>query len=186
MIEIEKKYRLDKESFESIKGFLEKTNGYFSWVDKEENILYSGVPEGKVLRVRNVNRLLEGKPGHKNWTILTVKDTPTMSEDGTKARKELETSINPDFIPALESLGYKPSVVYEKIRYEFNPATHRKAIVCLDELPFGYYMEIEGTEEQIKEVEDMLEWDLSEDVEFKSYPQLTQELWGSPEARFLG
>ena len=54
----------------------------------------------------------------------------------------------------IEKLGYKLSVVYEK---------HRKAWhlgdveVVLDELPFGYYMEIEGSMKDILKMEKLLE-----------------------------
>ena len=69
----------------------------------------------------------------------------------------------------IEKLGYRLSVVYEK---------HRKAWhlgdveVVLDELPFGYYMEIEGSMKDISKVEKLLKaGDL--EVEARGYPRLT-------------
>ena len=69
----------------------------------------------------------------------------------------------------IEKLGYKLSVVYEK---------HRKAWhfgnveIVLDELPFGVYMEIEGSMEDILTVEKQLGADQLE-PEIRGYPRLT-------------
>ena len=69
----------------------------------------------------------------------------------------------------IEKLGYKLAIVYEK---------HRKAWhlgnveVVLDELPFGYYMEIEGAMEDILEAEKLLGADDLE-TEARGYPRLT-------------
>ncbi len=123
------------------------------------------------MRIRKVQRLLDGKPSHKNWTILTVKDKATVKEDGTKSRTELESSIKEEFVPALEILGFTLKLVYEKIRVEYNPASPKRAIVCLDELPFGYYMEIEGTPEEIAYIEENMPF--IPDTEMYSYPDLT-------------
>lgn len=174
MIETEKKYKLNKENFEIIKKFLKKR--YFTWTDKEENILYNGnqLSTDTVLRLRKWQRV-EGKTWLKGSTV-TYKGKSTINE-GVKSRLEVETSVEDNFGVILNSLGYTPKLVYEKIRQEFNRADGRSALILLDELPFGYYMEIEGTVDTIKEAEKLLlseGIDLSESVEIYSYPDLTQ------------
>jgi adenylate cyclase class IV len=69
----------------------------------------------------------------------------------------------------IDRLGYKLDVVYEKHR----KAWHLGGVeVVLDELPFGYYMEIEGSKEDILKVEKLLGAD--ELVpEARGYPRLT-------------
>jgi adenylate cyclase class 2 len=86
---------------------------------------------GRVLRLRKdtENILTYKGPGH----IL----------DGIRAREELEVRVS-DFDTAqaiLEALGYQISMLYEKYRttYELE-----KALVMLDEMPYGTFVEIEG------------------------------------------
>jgi adenylate cyclase class IV len=47
------------------------------------------------------------------------------------------------------------------------------AEVVLDELPFGQFLEIEGTEDSIREVEELLSLTGAQ-VETSSYPELTR------------
>jgi len=87
---------------------------------------------GQVLRLRRDEN-----------TILTYKG-PSKITDGIFSRTELETTIG-DLETAqhlLEALGYIQILVYEKYRaiYEIN-----ECHVMLDELPFGDFVEIEGS-----------------------------------------
>ena len=73
---------------------------------------------------------------------LTYKSAST-NEQGVLSREEIEFVVE-DFEKAkrfLEALGYQKLVYYEKYRttYEFN-----KALIMLDELPYGNFVEIEG------------------------------------------
>ncbi|MEO7659295.1 MAG: class IV adenylate cyclase, partial [Pyrinomonadaceae bacterium] len=103
-------------------------------------------------------------------TILTYKEkVPT--ENDFKHQIEFETEVSD--VDATESiiekLGYKLSVIYEKHRKAWN--LHNVEIV-LDELPFGYFMEIEGSMKDITVVEELLGADKYE-VEARGYPRLT-------------
>src|SRR5919106_1411465 len=69
----------------------------------------------------------------------------------------------------LEALGYRPALVYEKRRETWRAAG---AEVVLDELPFGLFVEIEGEEARILEVEKLLGLDRAE-AEHAPYPELT-------------
>ena len=62
---------------------------------------------------------------------------------GALARAEIELVVG-DFDTAqqfIESLGYRVSMVYEKYRAMYDFAG---AVVTLDELPYGHFVEIEG------------------------------------------
>ncbi len=73
---------------------------------------------------------------------LTFKDQADLSE-GIANRQELEITVN-DFESTkkiLEALGFVVFLIYEKYRttYQFGECE-----VVLDELPFGFFVEIEG------------------------------------------
>jgi len=84
---------------------------------------------------------------------------------------EHETEIA-DFDTAFHifgSLGFTPSLIYEKQRrtWRLNDVE-----VVLDKLPFGLFMEIEGTVDGIKKAENLLRRENLETVH-ETYPQLT-------------
>jgi adenylate cyclase, class 2 len=96
--------------------------------------------QGKVLRLRKSNDIR-----------LTFKG-PGERVGGALARTEIEFVVS-DFDAAqklLEHLGYRVSAVYEKYRAMYQFGT---ALVTLDELPYGKFVEIEGENpEQISEL----------------------------------
>ena len=146
-IETEKKYRLDKKRLVELTAKLGDLGAEFIYETFEENYLHRGgvLDElGALLRLRKT----------ADKTLLTYKEK--LGNDADFKRKiEFETVVSD--VDATESiiekLGYKLSVVYEK---------HRKAWhlgnveIVLDELPFGYYMEIEGSIEDIEKMEKKL------------------------------
>ncbi len=162
-IEIEKKYRIDKKRLVELTAKLTELGAIFSYETFEENYLHrGGLLDGRaaVLRLRKT----------ESRTTLTYKEkVPT--ENDFKHQIEFETEVSDVAATEriIEKLGYKPSVVYEK---------HRKAWhlgnveVVLDELPFGYYMEIEGEMDDILSVEKLLGADKLE-PEARGYPRLT-------------
>jgi adenylate cyclase, class 2 len=95
---------------------------------------------GKVLRLRKSNdiRLTFKGPGERIGSAL--------------ARTEIELVVS-DFDTAqqfLEGLGYRVSAVYEKYRSMYKLDA---ALITLDELPYGKFIEIEGENpEQISEI----------------------------------
>lgn len=164
-IETEKKYRLDKRLLVEYTAKLGELGAVFAYEAFEENYLH----RGGVLDERNAVLRLR-KTG--DTTLLTYKEKVGVEvESEFKHKIEFETKV--DDVAAteniIEKLGYKLSVVYEK---------HRKAWhlgdteVVLDELPFGLYMEIEGSMENIVTVENLLGADKLE-PEIRGYPRLT-------------
>ncbi len=178
MIETEKKYKLDKAKYDKLFEALE------SWLEdeyKEENILYN-IASPNVLRLRKIRGLLG------NNIVATFKGQATVNGNGIKSRQEVEFSTQSSSVfDFIEALNYRKQLVYEKNRLDFEC---KNAVISLDELPFGYYMEIEGTEEAIYELEGFFTntLGLSLDVEKYSYPDLTQiygkTVNGVVEARF--
>ena len=177
-VEIEKKYRLSKRQREEVLERLPEIGAKRKGEDFEVNTLYTG--EGLemgncVLRLRRI-----GKRG-----ILTYKQRFPSSSD-IKHQREDETPVDdPDAMEAiLDALGFVPSLVYEKRRETW---TLGKTEIVIDELPFGLFMEIEGTEQDIRDVEKKLAIKGLR-TEPATYPQLTQkhgvDHGGVVEARF--
>ena len=162
-IEIEKKYRIDKKTLVELTAKLPTVGATFAYENFEENYLH----RGGVLDERNAVLRLR-KTEEK--TVLTYKEK--VPNDGDfKHQIEHETIVaDVDAIEAIiERLGYVLSVVYEKHRKAWHVGNVE---VVLDELPFGYYMEIEGTIEDILAVEKLLGAETLE-TEPRGYPRLT-------------
>ena len=176
-IEIEKKYRLKEDQRDTLVRRLAELGATPEGEAFEENVLYDGaeLKQGNcVLRLRRVG----------NRALLTYKERlPGASP--IKHQREEETEVeDADVMHAiLEALGYRPRVVYEKRRETWRLGTVE---IVLDELPFGLFMEIEGSAAEIEATEESLALDLLS--ELATYPQLAAKegtLRGSIiEARF--
>ena len=162
-LEIEKKYRLSKKQREDVLRGLPKIGAKRQREDFEVNTLYAGgtLELGRsVLRLRRVGKR----------AILTYKERfPTRSD--IKQQREDETRVgNPDAMELiLEALGFTPALVYEKRRETWTLGT---AEIVIDELPFGLFMEIEGPEQDIRDIENKLAIKRLR-TEPATYPQLT-------------
>lgn len=177
-IEIEKKYRLTKKQRQSIERRLREISSTPGELEFEENTLYGG---GRLnfgscaLRLRRVN----------GRAILTFKQR-LPSKSSIKHQQEYETEVaDAHAVDAiLQALEFRPALVYEKRRARWKIG---KAELVIDELPFGLFMEIEGSEKEIARVEKMIG---AEDLPavMETYPVLTAKLGknrkGIVEARF--
>jgi adenylate cyclase class 2 len=162
-IEIEKKFQLEPEQKTLVEGRLTELGEMVRDAELEENVLFSGGnldQKTRVLRIRRVRGI----------AILTYKELLD-SSSAIKHRREHETQVeDPEAIVEILTIsGYKPSLVYEKLRTTWKLAG---AEVMIDELPFGLFMEIEGDEDSILQVEGMLGLSETKD-ESLSYPELT-------------
>lgn len=162
-IEIEKKYRLIGEQRERVLKNLAEIGAVYAGEDFEENVLFYGgalTEKEAVLRLRKIDEK----------TILTYKER-VQGETDIKHHQEHETEIA-DYTAAVrifESLGFHRSLVYEKRRRRWH---FRQTEIVLDELPFGSFMEIEGSLTAIAEAEILLEAEDFE-TEHETYPHLT-------------
>ena len=165
-IEIEKKYRLTKQQAQSLTARLHALGAERSNSDFEVNTLYSSPGldlDGAILRLRRVGKR----------AILTFKKRFS-SPSSIKRQLEEETSVEDAeaMERILDRLGFKPSLVYEKRRETWK---YLSTEIAIDELPFGWFMEIEGEEPDIIAVEQAIEVDDST-AEEATYPALTRRL----------
>lgn len=177
-IEIEKKYQLTKRQREAIIGRLRKLGATPGEIEFEENTLYRGGRldlGGCALRLRRVN----------GRALVTFKQR-VPSKSSIKHQQEEETEVaSADTLAAiLRSLEFRPGLVYEKRRTRWMVG---KAEIAMDELPFGLFMEIEGSEREIVRVEALIGAENLPAV-METYPALTARLGrkrgGVIEARF--
>ncbi len=177
-IETEKKYRLDKKLLVELTAKIAAVGGVFAYERFEENYLHRGGildERGAVLRLR---KTLES-------TVLTYKEK-IGSQAEFKQQIEHETIVTD--VEAMEAiierLGYVLAIVYEKHRKAWHLGNTE---VVLDELPFGFYMEIEGSIEDILAAEKLLSIDHLEN-EPRGYPRLSakfgKQVGNVIEARF--
>jgi adenylate cyclase class 2 len=165
-IETEKKYRLTDEQKQFVSEALEELQAEYKGEDYEENTIFGGgILDSKpaVLRVRKI----------QNKTVLTYKES-LKSEFSVKQRIENETEVSDagELEKIIENLGFEPRLVYEKSRKTWK---FREVEIVLDELPFGWFMEIEGSITAITETEMFLGIENYE-TEQESYPSLTARL----------
>ena len=167
MIEVEKKYNVSLETFKIVEAKLLEMGDFLDEAE-EQNTLYakSGQPLDEVYRIRTLHSISGIKA-----TRFTFK-RKIDNVDGLKRYTELEFSVDKKLFEEFLTvgLGLIPFLSYEKKRQEFHISN---SVVCLDVLPFGYFVEIEGTKENIQYLEKLLE--LEDSVEEKTYPQLTKD-----------
>jgi len=162
-IETEKKYHLGQKRLEDITQKLLDLGATYVKEVFEVNYQHRGGDmdeRGATLRLRKIG----------DFTVLTYKER-VKSENGAKRKIEFETSVSDVEATEgiIERLGYRLTAVYEKRRkyWHFDDVE-----VVIDELPFGLYMEIEGTDDAIQKVEKKL--GLKElEHEPRGYPRLT-------------
>ena len=91
-------------------------------------------------------------------TILTFKRRPSENNDQFKVHRELEVTVDSFEVMAqiLQSLGFYQCQIYEKRRETF---LLQQSLLCLDRMPFGDFLEIEGPGTEIRSIADRLELD---------------------------
>lgn len=145
-LEVERKYEvLD---FEAMRQMLRKAGAQHLSRHFEENLVLDSESgrlreEDKLLRLRRTG----------NTTVLCLKKPPQANnmDKEYKRAEETETAVSDmeNTREILAELGYTLSFRYEKLREKWRL---REVRVCLDHLPFGNYVELEGDEESIPAV----------------------------------
>lgn len=140
-LEIEVKFPVT--DFSVLRSSLQRKGALFLTRLFERNILFDS-PDG-ALRSRGALLRLRSD----NAARLTLKlPPPGGGHEGFKVRREIETTVG-DFnqtASIFTHLGYNEAMRYEKLRETWR---HLDALVCLDELPFGLFVEIEGAPDSI-------------------------------------
>lgn len=118
----------------------------------ETNIRYEDA-HGGLLRNRSLLRLRRDAD-----TTLTYKSDAPDRDGEYKVRRELEVAVSDfDTMHAiLTSLGFHREQIYEKRRRTFHLGD---TILCLDTMPFGLFLEIEGEKPEIRRIADGLNLD---------------------------
>lgn len=100
-----------------------------------------------------------------NGVTLTYKSSPDDSDENFKVYNELEVEVS-DFETMesiLNSLGFYTAQVYEKWR---ETLVLENTHFCLDTMPFGNFLEIEGSRDNIKKMAQQLGLDWNERILF--------------------
>lgn len=161
-LEVEKKYRLPQASREPLRVRLERAGAFNKGREFEENTLFEGPGIDINRQVLRVRRTLER-------AVLTYKERQT-DKAAIRRQREDETEVaDPDaLISILETLGYRAALVYEKRRETWKlPGIE----VVIDELAFGWFVELEGEEGAILQTEQLLNLSNLE-TEYATYPEL--------------
>lgn len=147
-LEIEVKFFL--EDIDNIRKQIQHAGGVLKEQVEENNIRFedaqfSLVKNERLLRLRKTDE----------YALLTYKGAVDENTTGCKVYTELETTVS-DFdnmTAILEALGYKPAQRYEKTRETYSLGS---VSVCLDRMPYGNFMEIEGDAPRIRSTAEML------------------------------
>ncbi len=111
----------------------------------ETNIRFDDA-DNRLIQKKSLLRLRQDKK-----SILTFKSEPPFKDDQFKILRELEVEVS-DFTTMkniLESLGFREEQVYEKWR---ETLILNRTNFCLDTMPYGNFLEIEGQKEDIKKL----------------------------------
>lgn len=152
-MEIEVKFLID--NIESVRTRLTAIGAVSEHRHFEKNFRYDDKSQS-LLKNRSILRL---RKDQKN--ILTLKSSPPETKDDNfKIHREIEVEVNnfESMNSIIEVLGYKKEQIYEKWRETF---IYEDIIFCIDELPYGNFLEIEGSREGIIEMAKKLNlnWD---------------------------
>ena len=141
VLEIEVKFSLANP--EPIRNRILALNADFVSRVDETNILFDTM-DRKLRRADTILRLRQD-----DATRITVKTPPDVIDPEFKALRELETVVS-DFDTTramFHVLGFTCEQVYEKRRETWTlPGVH----FCLDEMPFGWFLELEGDRNTIR------------------------------------
>jgi adenylate cyclase class 2 len=151
-LEIEVKFLLNNP--ENIRQRILKAGAVSSGRVFETNIRFEDTDK-KLIRQNSLLRLR-----HDKTSTLTFKSQAGTPDDQFKIHREIEVQVS-DFqamTAILESLGYHKEQIYEKYRETFEL---EGTLLCLDTMPFGDFLEIEGDQENIRAAADKfgLQWE---------------------------
>lgn len=154
LIEIEIKFKIDDLSI--LEDKIKTAGGKVLHKNTFQRAVRVDTPD-ESLQQRGV--FLRVRDGEKK--TMTVKSKISGSDEKFKERQELEIEISDVELAEkmLFKLGYTKKWIMEKYRTEYEL---EGAILALDRLPFGNYLEIEGDKDLIEKVIKILELEDSE------------------------
>ncbi len=169
-LEIEIKFRVQE--FEHVRQKLLQAGAGFSARYFEQNLVLD-TPQREL---KEKDLLLRLRKARSN--VLCLKQRPRSLGSATdnprfKIYSEQQSEFkDPDQLESiLGHLGFQPVFRYEKVREKWSVSD---CLVCLDLLPFGRYIELEGDQQQIMNCVQLLGLDLDKGLA-KTYYELHQE-----------
>lgn len=179
-VEIEAKVPLEVEELDALRSRLGKIGARLSRTRlREENTLFD-FPDGRLEKADSALRVRTAG----GECLLTYKGR-SREHAFLKLREEIETRVEDAaaLVELFAALGLRKAFHYWKYReiYDLELRTGPVAI-ALDETPIGVFAEVEGPEESIQAVADLLGWDPASFIR-ESYPKLYRDRGlGSPGA----
>jgi adenylate cyclase, class 2 len=140
---VEIEIKIEVPTLEPMKARLVQLGASFVSVVDEDNLYFD--QDGQLLRRRESLRLRRDRDARLTWK------GPTDYRTGLAHREEIETHVD-DFDKAwaiLDRLGFEVTARLAKRRETW---TLPGAVVALDELAFGCFVEIEGDADRVREV----------------------------------
>jgi len=147
-LEIEVKFLLT--DIDTLRNRLIKLGATSDGRSFESNLIFDD-EANRLALARSLLRLRQARTA-----TLTFKSPPDQANEAFKVLHEIEVGVDdfPAMKKILEALGYEQKFIYEKWRESFLlEDTH----FCIDTLPFGHFLEIEGQMEKIQKFADQLE-----------------------------
>lgn len=151
-LEVEVKFYL--EDIRDARNRIVKAGAVFEKKERENNLRledehFSLIKSGALLRLRQT----DGK------TLLTYKGKVAHPAAGCKVYDEREVTVSDldEMTNILAFIGFRPVQRYEKIRETWRL---EGALLCLDEMPYGNFIEIEGEPGVIRKIAEIIgfEW----------------------------
>ncbi len=163
----ETEFKFPVQSFTRIKKLLKKLKAKRLGKEFEYNELFDFSDK----RLRKKKQVIRLRKAGKNF--LTFKGK-TIHHNTLRVREERELEIEDFYIMkfVLEKLGLKKWFAYEKYRETFYL---NGAEIVLDELPFGKFIEIEGSKSMVLKIAKSLEMDLKTALK-NNYLELWQQI----------
>ncbi len=163
--EIEAKWRADDREHERLRATLRQAEATHLGTVRERNLLFDTADEA----IRSGGQLLRVRELDDGQCILTFKG-PATYDDGIKTREETELSFTDRdaMMGILNGIGFRVTLEYEKTRESWDC---NGALVALDTLEFGRFVEIEGSADEIRNTAELLALDM-EKVERHGYPSM--------------
>lgn len=156
-------------NYEDMKIALNNVSAEFLTAHFEKNIVLDDA--GRTLYKRSA--LLRLRESEKK--ILTVKRIPSLLPEQGRAKiyEEYESEVSDidEMLSCFRILGYEPVFRYEKFREKWR---HCDCVICVDILPFGFFVEIEGEEQNIINCAAALDIDINCSSK-KTYHELNRE-----------
>ncbi len=164
-VETEAKWRVDGDGHRRLRDRLRQIGASHLSTCEETNTLLDTADEslrrdGRVLRLRAIAG---------GETLLTFKG-PATFRNGVKSRDEAELAIEDGamMLRILSGLGFLPVLEYRKTRETWQL---EGALVALDTLDFGRFVEVEGDDARVRRIAGQLGLKMEQALQ-KGYPAL--------------